>query len=121
VTIMPRLGDQPPAPVQADIGALRRHLAETLRSKVLEENLLIAPGDFNIGRKDDRLWQAFTSTGLAAPKGSEGLRRSICTAPGERMTDRYDYWIAFFAATRGHARLSRTDRRGGRVDVPPYV
>jgi hypothetical protein len=35
---MPRLGDQPPAPMQADIEALHRHLGETVPSKILDEN-----------------------------------------------------------------------------------
>ena len=43
---------------------------------------LICLGDFNIDRKDDPLFQAFTSTGLTAPPALDTVPRTIFDDPG---------------------------------------
>ena len=42
----------------------------------------IVLGDFNIERKDDLAWQAFTSTGLVVPEKLQTALRSIFDAGG---------------------------------------
>ena len=90
------------------------------RTNAWSQNL-VAMGDFNIDRRDDPLWQAFTSTGLTVASGLENAPRSIFADPGDSTTDRYYDQIAWFETSRGAARLSLDYRSGGYVDFLPYV
>ena len=51
---------------------------------------LICLGDFNIDRKDDPLFQAFTSTGLTPPPALNDVPRTIFDTPGRRPLLRPD-------------------------------
>jgi endonuclease/exonuclease/phosphatase family metal-dependent hydrolase len=82
---------------------------------------LIALGDFNIDRRDDPLWQAFTSTGLTVPDDLEQVPRSIFADPGEPTTGKYYDQIAWFTDLDGDDRLSARYRSGGFVDFVPHV
>ena len=82
---------------------------------------LIAMGDFNIDRKNDPLWQAFTSTGLTVAQGLENAPRSIFTDPDEPTTDKYYDQIAWFETTKGASRLSLDYQSGGFADFLPHV
>jgi exonuclease III len=106
------------APELRGIARWMRQWAE--RTSAWSQNL-IALGDFNIDRKDDPLWQAFTSTGLTVPEDLEAVPRSIFADPGEPSTDKYYDQIAWFATARGHAQLSLDYRRGGHLDFLPFV
>jgi hypothetical protein len=55
---MPNLHDTPPSAVQADIDSLRHHLVETLPSKRLDENLLIATWNLRAFSSLTRKWTA---------------------------------------------------------------
>ena len=90
------------------------------RTNAWSQNL-IAMGDFNIDRKNDPLWQAFTSTGLTVAEDLENAPRSIFADPSEPTTDKYYDQIAWFETTRGASRLSLEYRSGGYVDFLPYV
>ena len=82
---------------------------------------LIALGDFNIDRRDDPLWQAFTSTGLTVPADLEEVPRSIFAAPGKKTTDKYYDQIAWFAEVDGAGGLSMEYRCGGFVNFLNHV
>ncbi|MBR0567591.1 endonuclease/exonuclease/phosphatase family protein [Azoarcus sp. L1K30] len=82
---------------------------------------LIALGDFNIDRRGDPLWQAFTATGLKAPADLDAVPRSIFTRAGEASTAKHYDQIAWFEADDGKPSLSLTYRRAGHVDFLPYV
>lgn len=64
---------------------------------------LIVLGDFNIDRKGDDLWQAFTSTGLEVPVQLNQVPRSIFASPGEAELEKFYDQIAWF--TKGKRRL----------------
>ncbi|HEX2699813.1 MAG TPA: endonuclease/exonuclease/phosphatase family protein [Acidimicrobiales bacterium] len=78
---------------------------------------LIALGDFNIDRKDDAAFRAFTSTGLRAPAALNNVPRTIF----EGQDGFYDQ-IAWFTGENGRPKLSLdyTDRAGG-FDFVPHV
>lgn len=63
---------------------------------------LIALGDFNIDKKDDALWKAFTEQGLTPPPEFDGKMRTLPTKDGKG--NYYDQ-IAWFV-DRGRARLT---------------
>jgi hypothetical protein len=58
---------------------------------------------------------------LTGPEDLESVPRSIFADAGERTTDKYYDRIAWFATSRGRARLSLDYRRGGHVDFLPFV
>ena len=89
------------------------------RTNAWSQNL-IAMGDFNIDRKHDPLWQAFTSTGLTVAADLENAPRSIFADPDEPTTDKYYDQIAWFETTRGASRLSLEYRSGGYADFLPH-
>ncbi len=83
---------------------------------------LIALGDFNIDRRGDALWQAFTSTGLTVPEALHQVRRSIFTREGDdpQLGKFYDQ-IAWFSDASGKARLSMPLLNAGSFDFLPHV
>jgi endonuclease/exonuclease/phosphatase family metal-dependent hydrolase len=90
------------------------------RTNAWSQNL-IALGDFNIDRKGDPLWQAFTSTGLTVASGLENAPRSIFADPDEPTTDKYYDQIAWFETAQEKRRLSLEYLSGGFVDFLPFV
>ena len=90
------------------------------RTNAWSQNL-IALGDFNIDRKGDPLWQAFTSTGLTVASGVENAPRSIFADPDEPTTDKYYDQIAWFETAQEKRRLSLEYLSGGFVDFLPFV
>ncbi|WP_088284800.1 endonuclease/exonuclease/phosphatase family protein [Ideonella sp. A 288] len=82
-------------------------------------NLLIL-GDFNIDRRDDALWQAFTSTGLAVPPQLQDVRRSIFADATKPTLGKYYDQIAWF--TSGGAQLmDLAVAAAGSVDFVPHL
>lgn len=57
---------------------------------------LIALGDFNIDRRGDALWQAFTSTGLTVPAALNAVPRTIFSDAAAPDTGQYYDQIAWF-------------------------
>lgn len=84
-------------------------------------NLLVL-GDFNIDRKDDDLWAAFTSTGLSVPDDLNAVKRSIFIEDGDdpQLEKFYDQ-IAWFGDNAGAKALDMTYVKGGGFDFLPYV
>jgi endonuclease/exonuclease/phosphatase family metal-dependent hydrolase len=89
---------------------------------------LLALGDFNIDRRDDALWQAFTATGLTVPEPLHAVPRSVF-ADRARLTTKYYDQIAWFGATtpptRSAARpkrsLALTCASAGSFDFLPFL
>jgi endonuclease/exonuclease/phosphatase family metal-dependent hydrolase len=73
-------------------------IAEWLADRADDEDAfnrnLIALGDFNIDRLDDPLFQAFASTGLAAPEALNEVPRNISAS--KRGTEKFYDQIAWF-------------------------
>jgi endonuclease/exonuclease/phosphatase family metal-dependent hydrolase len=82
-----------------ELEAIAEWLAEWAETEYSWNHNLIALGDFNIDRKDDPLYQAFTSTGLTPAPGLDGLPRTIFDKP---TTPHYYDQIAWFTADQKH-------------------
>jgi endonuclease/exonuclease/phosphatase family metal-dependent hydrolase len=80
---------------------------------------LITLGDFNIDRKDDALWQAFTSRGLHVPDELNRVRRTIFASLDEPTLDRFYDQIAWFDS--GTRKLSMGLRSAGGFEFLPFV
>ena len=90
------------------------------RSNKYHHNLLVL-GDFNIDRKDDDLWKAFTSTNLYVPDDLHNVKRSIFLKEGEdpQLQKFYDQ-IAWFNTDSGKKQLKMEYLKGGGFDFLPY-
>lgn len=77
---------------------------------------LIALGDFNIDRKGDELYEAFTSTGLEVPESLHQVPRTIFTDPDESDKGHFYDQIAWFTEEQGRPALSLEYRDGGYFD-----
>lgn len=75
---------------------------------------LIALGDFNIDRRGDERYEAFTSTGLTVPEELNHVPRTIFTDDDEEGTF-YDQ-IAWFTADEGRPALSLDYQSSGTFD-----
>lgn len=74
---------------------------------------LIALGDFNIDRRGDDRYEAFTSTGLSVPDDLHRVPRTIFSdADGGKFYDQ----IAWFTEETGRPALSLAYRRSGHFD-----
>lgn len=82
---------------------------------------LICMGDFNIDRKDDPLWQAFTSTGLTPAPGLELLPRTLSSSLAHPDLKSFFDQIAWFQTVKGKPYLTLTHRKSGNVDFQGAV
>ena len=81
---------------------------------------LVILGDFNIDRRGDALWQAFTSTGLTVPPALQDVRRSIFADAGQPALGKFYDQIAWF--TRGQGALLDLKLLGaGSFDFVPHL
>lgn len=105
---------------EPELAAIARFMAEWAeRSERWHHNLLVL-GDFNIDRKDDALWQAFTAQGLSVPEALDAVPRSIFADPDSPTTDRFYDQIAWF--TSGNRRRLNMEFTGaGSFDFVPFV
>jgi endonuclease/exonuclease/phosphatase family metal-dependent hydrolase len=104
-----------------ELRGIARWMADWARRTNEWEQNLIALGDFNIDRRGDALWQAFTSTGLTVPEDLNRVPRSIFADPGQPTLGKFYDQIAWFADGEGDARLNMQYVRGGSFDFVPYV
>jgi endonuclease/exonuclease/phosphatase family metal-dependent hydrolase len=81
---------------------------------------MLTLGDFNISRKGDALWQAFTSTGLAVPDELQAVPKSIFDDEADAGDKFYDQ-IAWFTSTSGSIALDMNYNTGGHFDFLPFV
>jgi endonuclease/exonuclease/phosphatase family metal-dependent hydrolase len=91
------------------------------RTNRYHQNFLVL-GDFNIDRRGDDLWEAFTSTNLYVPPDLNGVKRSIFIDEGEDpQLDKFYDQIAWFGSASGRGQLQMEYLRGGGFDFLPYV
>jgi endonuclease/exonuclease/phosphatase family metal-dependent hydrolase len=83
------------------------------------QNFLVL-GDFNIDRRGDSLWQAFTSTGLTVPDELHAVRRSIFDVTDDPLDKYYDQ-IAWFETGSGAKQLNMDYSSAGGFDFLPYM
>jgi hypothetical protein len=87
-----------------ELKAIAEWLVRWTKSKDAWGGNLLALGDFNIDRKDDPLYQAFTSTGLTAPAGLNFVPRTIFDDPNPNAPPDHRHFydqIAWFTGTKG--------------------
>lgn len=77
---------------------------------------LIALGDFNVDRKGNPLYEAFTSTGLHVPEDLHEVPRTIFTDPRKLDTAHFYDQIAWFTEDGRRPALSLDYRGGGSFD-----
>jgi len=80
----------------------------------------IALGDFNIDRHGDKLWKAFTSTGLTVPAQLHSVKRSIFAQDNDPKLDKYYDQIAWFE-TGNRRRLKLDFVNAGGFDFVPHI
>jgi endonuclease/exonuclease/phosphatase family metal-dependent hydrolase len=76
----------------------------------------IVLGDFNIDRKGDALYEAFTSTGLKVPDDLNQVPRTIFADPDNPSLEKFYDQIAWFTGSTGQPALSLKYNRGGYFD-----
>ena len=103
-----------------ELHATARWMADWAQQSHRWHHNLLALGDFNIDRRDDRLWQAFTSTGLSVPEALQNVPRSIFADPENPQREKFYDQIAWF--TSGNQALTNLRlEAAGHVDFVPYV
>jgi endonuclease/exonuclease/phosphatase family metal-dependent hydrolase len=114
VTLHVLYGDAPAERVP-ELTAIARWLTRWSASKDPWGENLIALGDFNIDRRDDPLYQAFTSTGLQPPAALNHIPRTIFDDPEAGPDNQHFYdQIAWFPD--GRATLSMPFVNAGTFD-----
>lgn len=110
---------QSPAHRVGELRAIARWMADWAGNANAFHHNVIALGDFNIDRRDDPLYEAFTSTGLTVPDALHAVPRTIF----DSSRDRYYDQIAWFADDGGHVpRLSlRPTGAAGSFDFTDFV
>jgi endonuclease/exonuclease/phosphatase family metal-dependent hydrolase len=81
---------------------------------------LIALGDFNIDRRGNDRYEAFTSTGLTVPDDLHDVPRTLSADPADPAEKFYDQ-IAWFTEDRGRPALSLSYRESGSFDFRPVA
>ena len=113
--------DEDPSARVPELKAIGRWMADWARRTSDWEQNFIALGDFNIDRKGDRLWQAFTSTGLTVPDDLQDVPRTIFSVKGNPDTNKHYDQIAWFQELSGVPYLSMQCTKSGCFDFLPYA
>jgi len=82
---------------------------------------LICMGDFNIDRRDDPLWQAFTSTGLTPAPGLETVPRTLSSSLAKPDLKSFFDQIAWFQTVKGKPYLTIEFRKAGGINFQGAV
>ncbi|WP_374575658.1 endonuclease/exonuclease/phosphatase family protein [Phenylobacterium sp.] len=82
---------------------------------------LICMGDFNIDRKGDPLWQAFTSTGLTPAPGLEKVPRTLFSSIEHPDLKSFFDQIAWFQTVKGKPYLTMDFRQAGGIEFDGAV
>jgi len=99
-----------------ELKAIAEWLADWARDINAWHHNLIALGDFNIDRQGDRLYDAFTSTGLVTPDDLNQVPRTIFSDPGAPNPKKFYDQIAWFMGDNNTPALSLEYLRGGGFD-----
>lgn len=102
-----------------------KEIARWLKEWALDENSwdhsIIALGDFNIDRKGDKLYEAFTSTGLSSPPEMDKIPRSIYSVAGQADKEKFYDQMAWFKDIDGSDALSIKYKQCGGFDFQGKV
>jgi endonuclease/exonuclease/phosphatase family metal-dependent hydrolase len=104
-----------------ELKAISDWLANWSRNINCWDHNLIALGDFNIDRKGDDLYDAFTSAGLTTPEDLNRVPRTIFSDPENPDKNKFYDQIAWFTADDGTPELSLKYVRGGNFDFTRAV
>lgn len=99
-----------------EVKAIAKYMAEWAKDINSFDQNLIVLGDFNIDRKDDPLYQAFTSTGLQTPHDLNNVPRTIFSDPAKPSLDKFYDQVAWFTGSNNLPALSMKYSRGGCFD-----
>lgn len=102
-----------------ELTAIARWMTDWAKRSNRWHHNLLTLGDFNIDRKDDALWKAFTSTGLTVPADLHAVPRSIFADPDNPTLDKFYDQIAWFQTNS--RKLSMNYIQGGGFDFLPHV
>jgi endonuclease/exonuclease/phosphatase family metal-dependent hydrolase len=108
-----------PADRIPELRAIAKWLATWAKRESEWGHNLICLGDFNIDRKDDALYQAFTSTGLKPPAALNDVPRTIFQTASKPHF--YDQIAWFHDSTDGHPMLELIPREAGSFDFVPLT
>ena len=100
----------------AELKEIAEWIADWAKSEHAWDSNLIALGDFNIDRRGDPLYEAFTSTGLDVPEVLNKVPRTIFTDPDESDTEHFYDQIAWFTGEGSTPPLSIRFHSGGGFD-----
>ncbi|MFB6311473.1 MAG: endonuclease/exonuclease/phosphatase family protein [Salinirussus sp.] len=101
-----------------ELRAIAAWLDQWARDVNAWDHNLIALGDFNIDRRGDPRYEAFTSTGLTVPADLQDAPRTVFADPSDPTY--YDQ-IAWFAAGDGRPALSLDHQRSGYFDFREHA
>ena len=104
-----------------ELRGIARWMSDWARRTNKWHHNLIALGDFNIDRKGDKLWSAFTSTGLTVPLDLHKVPRTIFAKEGEAELEKFYDQIAWFKTTTDVPKLSIPYLNSGYFDFIPHV
>jgi endonuclease/exonuclease/phosphatase family metal-dependent hydrolase len=112
---------QDPAQRIPELTAIADWLADWARDIHAWDHNLIALGDFNIDRRDDPLYAAFTSTGLQVPTDLHQVPRTLFSDPAQPDLAKFYDQIAWFTGANAVPALSLRYARGGHFDFVPIA
>ena len=120
VTMHVLYGDKPRERIP-ELKAIAKWMSSWARkSKGWNQNLILL-GDFNIDRRDDELFKAFTSEGLQVPDDLLGLPRSLFSKPGKADSEKFYDQIAWFTGKKKTPMLSMKYLQGGSFNFSDKV
>jgi endonuclease/exonuclease/phosphatase family metal-dependent hydrolase len=99
-----------------ELKAIAEWLAKWARDINAWHHNLIALGDFNIDRRGDKLYDAFTSTGLRVPEDLHKVPRTIFSDPNKPNLAKFYDQIAWFTGDNDIPTLSLEYLGGGNFD-----
>ena len=99
-----------------ELKAIAEWLADWAKNINAWDQNLIALGDFNIDRKGDELYNAFTSPGLFIPEDLHKVPRTIFSDPDNPELGKFYDQIAWFTGDDSNPALSMEYKRGGYFD-----
>jgi endonuclease/exonuclease/phosphatase family metal-dependent hydrolase len=105
----------------AEVKAIAEWLSDWARDINAWDHQLIGLGDFNIDRRGDKLYEAFTSTGLHVPEDLHGIPRSIFRDPKTPDLNKFYDQIAWFTGANNVPALSMRYLGGGSFDFTTVV
>ncbi|WP_210760665.1 endonuclease/exonuclease/phosphatase family protein [Azohydromonas sediminis] len=103
-----------------ELHGIARWMADWAQQTSRWHHNLVVLGDFNIDRRDDALWQAFTSTGLTVPEALHAVPRSIFADPAKPALDKFYDQIAWFT-DRKRQLIDLRAGAAGSVDFVPHL